>query len=32
MSHLVSPSLLSANFLHLKRDVDMLNDSEADWL
>ncbi len=32
MSHLVSPSLLSADFLHLKRDVEMLNDSEADWL
>lgn len=32
MSHLVSPSLLSADFLHLKRDVDMLNNSEADWL
>ena len=32
MSHLVSPSLLSADFLHLKRDVEMLNNSEADWL
>lgn len=32
MSHLVSPSLLSADFLHLQRDVEMLNDSEADWL
>ena len=32
MSHLISPSLLSANFLHLQRDVEMLNDSEADWL
>ena len=32
MGHLVSPSLLSANFLHLQRDVEMLNDSEADWL
>ena len=32
MSHLVSPSLLSADFLNLKRDVEMLNDSEADWL
>lgn len=32
MSHLVSPSLLSANFLHLQRDVEMLNNSEADWL
>ncbi|NLZ94695.1 MAG: ribulose-phosphate 3-epimerase [Bacteroidales bacterium] len=32
MSHLVSPSLLSADFLHLQRDVEMLNHSEADWL
>ena len=32
MSHLVSPSLLSADFLHLQRDVEMLNKSEADWL
>ena len=32
MSHLISPSLLSADFLHLQRDVEMLNDSEADWL
>lgn len=32
MSHLVSPSLLSANFLHLQRDVEMLNNSEADLL
>lgn len=32
MSHLVSPSLLSADFLHLQRDVEMLNSSEADWL
>ena len=32
MSHLVSPSLLSADFLNLQRDVEMLNNSEADWL
>ncbi|MDD2476143.1 MAG: ribulose-phosphate 3-epimerase [Dysgonamonadaceae bacterium] len=32
MSHLVAPSLLSADFLNLKRDVDMINNSEADWL
>ena len=32
MSHLISPSLLSADFLHLQRDVEMLNNSEADWL
>jgi len=29
---LVSPSLLSADFLHLHKDIDMINRSEADWL
>lgn len=28
---LVSPSLLSANFGQLDRDIEMLNNSEADW-
>ena len=28
---LVSPSLLSADFGHLSRDIDMLNQSECDW-
>ena len=28
---LIAPSLLSANFLQLQRDCDMLNNSEADW-
>ena len=32
MSLLVSPSLLSADFLNLQRDVEMLNNSDADWL
>ena len=32
MSTLVSPSLLSANFLNLKEDIEMINKSEADWL
>jgi ribulose-phosphate 3-epimerase len=32
MSHLVAPSLLSADFLNLKRDIDIINNSEADWL
>jgi ribulose-phosphate 3-epimerase len=31
MSVLVSPSLLSADFLHLGRDVERINDSRADW-
>ncbi|MEI6885593.1 MAG: ribulose-phosphate 3-epimerase [Bacteroidota bacterium] len=32
MSHLIAPSLLSANFLNLEKDIEMLNRSEADWL
>jgi ribulose-phosphate 3-epimerase len=29
---LVSPSLLSADFLHLDQEIQMINRSEADWL
>ena len=29
---IVSPSLLAADFLHLDNDIQMINDSEADWL
>jgi ribulose-phosphate 3-epimerase len=29
---MVSPSLLAADFLHLERDIEMINRSEADWL
>lgn len=32
MSTIVAPSLLAADFLHLERDVEMLNRSEADWI
>ena len=32
MKTIVSPSLLSANFIDLKGDIDMINNSEADWL
>ena len=32
MATLVSPSLLAANFIDLRSDVDMINRSEADWL
>lgn len=32
MKLLISPSLLSANFLDLKTDIQMINASEADWL
>lgn len=28
---LIAPSVLSANFLHLSKDIAMINDSEADW-
>ena len=28
----ISPSLLAADFLHLERDIEMINRSEADWL
>jgi ribulose-phosphate 3-epimerase len=31
MSHLIAPSLLSANFANLKDDIQMINESEADW-
>lgn len=29
---IISPSLLSADFLHLEKAVEMINQSEADWL
>lgn len=31
MKHLIVPSLLSANFANLQRDIEMINNSEADW-
>lgn len=31
MAHLISPSLLSADFGNLQRDIEMVNKSEADW-
>jgi len=31
MKHLIAPSLLSADFANLKRDIEMVNSSEADW-
>lgn len=31
MSHLVAPSILSANFSNLEADIKMINNSEADW-
>lgn len=32
MKHLIAPSLLSADFMNLQRDVEMINKSDADWL
>ncbi|MBZ0244239.1 MAG: ribulose-phosphate 3-epimerase, partial [Bacteroidales bacterium] len=32
MKKMIAPSLLSANFLELGNEIDMLNASEADWL
>lgn len=29
--HFIAPSILSANFLHLEKDIEMVNQSEADW-
>ncbi|NEQ50432.1 MAG: ribulose-phosphate 3-epimerase [Leptolyngbya sp. SIO3F4] len=31
MSHLVAPSILSADFANLQRDIELVNASEADW-
>ena len=31
MSHLIAPSMLSADFGNLERDIKMINSSEADW-
>jgi ribulose-phosphate 3-epimerase len=31
-THLISPSLLSADFGNLARDIEMLNNSDADWI
>ncbi|MDA3955050.1 MAG: ribulose-phosphate 3-epimerase [Bacteroidales bacterium] len=32
MAHLISPSLLSADFGNLQRDIEMINKSDADWI
>ncbi len=31
MKHLIAPSILSADFANLQRDIEMINQSEADW-
>lgn len=32
MSHKIAPSILSADFLNLQNDIEMINRSEADWI
>ena len=31
MSKLIAPSILAADFGNLQRDVEMVNNSDADW-
>ncbi|MFL5763230.1 MAG: ribulose-phosphate 3-epimerase [Bacteroidia bacterium] len=31
MTHIIAPSVLSADFANIQRDVEMINKSEADW-
>ena len=31
MSHIIAPSILSADFANIQRDVEMINNSQADW-
>lgn len=31
MNHTIAPSILSADFANIQRDVEMINDSQADW-
>ena len=32
MNHKIAPSILSADFLNLAKDIEMINTSEADWI
>lgn len=32
MAHKIAPSILSADFLNLGKDIEMINNSEADWI
>ena len=32
MNNLIAPSILAADFANLQRDIEMVNDSQADWL
>ena len=31
MQHKIAPSILSADFANLRKDIELVNDSEADW-
>ena len=31
MKHLIAPSVLSADFANLQKDIEMINRSDADW-
>ncbi len=31
MAHLIAPSILAADFANLQKDIEMINNSEADW-
>ena len=31
MAHLIAPSILAADFANLQRDIEMINESQADW-
>jgi ribulose-phosphate 3-epimerase len=32
MKHLIAPSILAADFANLQRDIELLNQSDADWI
>lgn len=32
MNHLVAPSILAADFANLQRDIEVINNSDADWI
>ena len=32
MTKLIAPSVLAADFANIQRDIEMLNNSEADWI
>jgi ribulose-phosphate 3-epimerase len=31
-NHLIAPSILAADFANLQRDIEMINNSDADWV